>query len=200
MMGDNKLKLIIGLGNPEKRFHLTRHNIGFMIVDAFADTLKLKDGWVRTNDGLAPIPIQYGFSLNNECPIVVLKPQNWMNNSGFPIYRVMKALRIKTNQILVVHDDMDFEFGKYKIKQGGGHGRHNGVKSIIKYCGKNFVRLRWGIGRPQGKKSSRNYVLSKFNTREQRTFCSLFNLTSSIIHDYAVKGIQQTMNLYNRSM
>ncbi|KKN37541.1 hypothetical protein LCGC14_0762240 [marine sediment metagenome] len=192
-------KLIVGLGNPEQRFDLTRHNIGFAIVDSFADVCNLKDGLLRTNDDLAPLKVKYGI-IDNEHTVIVLKPQDWINNSGFAVWRARKALRLKPKDIMVVHDDMDFDFGKVRIKPGGSSGRHNGVGDIIKYCTNKIVRFRIGVGRPLGKKSSRDHVLSEFNSQEQRVFPSLYNLTSDAIHSYVVHGVQQTMNKINRKV
>lgn len=190
-------KLIVGLGNPEARFDLTRHNVGFAVVDDFAELLKLKSGLLRTNDGLAPLQIYYGV-LENKHTVIVLKPQDWMNNSGFAVWRARKVLRLKPKDIMVVHDDMDFEFGKVRVKPSGSSGRHNGVGDIIKYCTNKVIRFRIGVGRPQGKKSARDYVLSKFSSQEQNAFPSLYNLTSTVIHSYVVHGVQQTMNKFNR--
>lgn len=190
-------KLIVGLGNPEKRFDLTRHNIGFTVVDNFTRSFKLKSGWLKTNDGLTSLNIKYGI-IDNKYTVVVLKPQEWMNNSGISVWRARKALRLKPNQIIIVYDDMDFDFGQVRVKHKGGSGKHNGVKSVIKYCTDKIIRLRIGIGRPQGKKSSADYVLSKFNSQEQSVFPSLYNLTSTAIHSYVVHGVQQTMNKFNR--
>lgn len=190
-------KLIVGLGNPEKRFDITRHNVGFAVVDDFADLLKFKDGLLRTNDGLAPLRVKYGI-INDEHTVIVLKPQDWMNNSGFAVWRARKVLRLRPKDIMVVHDDMDFDFGKVRVKPGGSSGKHNGVGDIIKYCTNKVVRFRIGIGRPQSKKSSRDYVLSEFSSQEQCVFPSLYNLTSDAIHSYVVHGVQQTMNKFNR--
>lgn len=154
------IKAIIGLGNPGLRYINTRHNIGFKIVDAF---LQAHGGgnW-RHKDEMDIIEINL-----NDSPLLLIKPQTFMNMSG----RVIPALQkrgITPEQILVVHDDLEKPFGTLALKQGGSHKGHNGLRSIIAFCGPDFWRLRFGIGRPLEQKDVPNYVLENFKEPAQK--------------------------------
>lgn len=155
------IKAIIGLGNPGQKFELNRHNIGFLILDALAD--KYGAYWdEKSNMFVAEIDINSGEIAKK---IILIKPQTFMNDSGKVIGFLQKK-GIKPENILVVHDELEFPFGKIKIRQGGSARGHNGLRSIIEHCGPEFVRLRFGIGRPEQKEMVPNYVLSNF--REDR--------------------------------
>jgi len=147
------IKVIIGLGNPGGKYSLNRHNIGFLIVDAMAD--RYNGFWdSKKNMEVATITLQ---GKN----ILLIKPQTFMNDSGKVIPFLQKK-GIKAENILVVHDELEFPFGKIKVRQGGSARGHNGLRSIIEYCGKEFIRLRFGIGRPALKEMVSHHVLSNF--------------------------------------
>ncbi|MFA6066493.1 MAG: aminoacyl-tRNA hydrolase [Candidatus Babeliaceae bacterium] len=147
------IKIIIGLGNPGQKYSYTRHNIGFLVVDQLVD---MHNGsWKSKNDAeIAEITI-------NNKPILVIKPQTFMNNSG-AIMPSLQKKGIKPEEILVVHDELELPFGKVAIKQGGSAKGHNGLKSIISYIGDAFSRLRCGIGRPEQREDVADYVLNNF--------------------------------------
>lgn len=148
------IRAIIGLGNPGKKYHFNRHNIGFLVLDAMAD--KHYGSW-RAKDSLELSEI----SLNGS-PVLLIKPQTFMNSSGAIIPFLTKQ-GIKPENILVVHDELELPFGQLKFKIGGSHKGHNGLRSIIGACGDQFSRLRFGIGRPENKDDVPEYVLSNFN-------------------------------------
>lgn len=155
---DTQIKIIIGLGNPEKRFETTRHNIGFCVVDALADR---HDGsWSEQKNMLiSEITI-------NEYNLTLVKPLTYMNSSGAVMpYFTKKG--IKAESVLVVHDELEKKFGTLSFKVGGSHRGHNGLRSLIQFIGPNFARLRFGIGRPQDKVDVGNYVLRNFLSAEQ---------------------------------
>jgi len=152
----NKIKIIIGLGNPGKQYHYNRHNIGFLVLDELAH--KHNSSWQKKGDReTAEIEV------NGE-KITLVKPQTFMNTSGKVVPSLLKQ-GLKSENLLVVHDELEKPFGKVELKTGGSHKGHNGLRSIIEFCGADFVRLRFGIGRPERKEDVADYVLSNFSEK-----------------------------------
>ena len=152
--------LICGLGNPGKEYIDTRHNIGFALIDklvSFYNFISYKKDSKKE--------IFKGVINNNSC--FLLKPLNFMNLSGQPIREVMNFYKIEKNRIFIVHDDLDLELGKVKVKVGGGNGGHNGLSNIDEMIGNDYYRIRIGIDRPGEKHLVSNYVLNKFNETEK---------------------------------
>ena len=155
-------KLIIGLGNPGDEYKNNRHNVGFILIDKAAenfnvnfDNNKKKSLYARAKDK----GIEY----------ILLKPQTFMNLSGESASFISKFFNIKTEDIIVIYDDMDIPFGTFKIKKGGSSGGHNGIKSLISHLqSDDFTRIRIGIGRPSGGKKVNDYVLSNFSKKERQ--------------------------------
>lgn len=147
------IKAIIGLGNPGPRFYYTRHTIGFRIIDTLAD--RHQGAWhSREEMEVAEIEMQGG-------TILLIKPQTFMNASGRVIPFLQKK-GITSSQVLVVHDELEKSLGSITFKMGGSARGHNGVRSIIEAMGPDFLRLRFGIGRPEHKEEVSDYVLQKF--------------------------------------
>jgi len=121
-----------------------------------------------------------------------------MNSSGRSVGTVARELQLKPEDIMVIHDDMDFEFSRIKIKAGGNSGRHNGVQSVIDAIGKNFARFRVGIGRPDEDCTARDHVLSDFRTWEQKHFCELFGLGIQVVNTFVAHNVQRAMSTFNR--
>jgi len=188
-------KLVVGLGNPKKSFERNRHNIGFTIVDALISHHKANKCYLDTPR--KPMLEMHYKVLSGEL-VLFLKPRDWMNSSGKAVGRVARQLKLDPKDILLIHDDMDFDFGIFKIKGGGSSGRHNGVQSVIDAVGKNFARFRIGIGRPDEEQTAYEYVLSDFRTWEQKRFCELFGLAIQVVDTFVAHGVQQTMNIFNR--
>ena len=157
-IGD-KMKLIIGLGNPGKKYDNTRHNTGFMCIDALAEHFNQEIG-TKKFEGLYT-----KFKYKGE-DIVLLKPQTYMNNSGMSVGAIMKYFKIDKEDILVIYDDMDMPIGKLRLREKGSAGGHNGMKSIISHVGgQDFKRIRFGIGKiPHC--DVVNYVLGHFGPAE----------------------------------
>jgi len=147
------IKVIIGLGNPGNRYYATRHNIGFRVVDAL---VALHGGQWKTK-GEAEVAT---ITLNNNV-VQVIKPQTFMNESGRIIPSLLKT-GITAEDIVVVHDELEKDFGTVAVKVGGSHKGHNGLRSIIEFCGADFTRIRCGVGRPQEKSDVPDFVLSPF--------------------------------------
>lgn len=149
-----EIKAIIGLGNPGPKFNYTRHNIGFMVLDALA--AEFDATWRSANN------LEIAELCINDQDILLIKPQTFMNSSGLVIPYLNKK-GIKPENILVVHDELEIAFGAVKLRQGGSARGHNGLRSIIEACGADFWRLRMGIGRPVDNTSVGDFVLQKFN-------------------------------------
>ncbi len=155
MNSDSKnIKAIIGLGNPGPKFHSTRHNIGFLVLDALAE--KYNTNFEKSNN-LEKAEIKN---------ILLIKPQTFMNNSG-QIVPYLQKKGIKPEETIVVHDELEIPFGKVKYVFSGGARGHNGLRSFIASWGSDFNRLRVGIGRPANKEDVPDYVLSNFSEPKQ---------------------------------
>lgn len=152
------IKAIIGLGNPGTRYARTRHNIGFMAVDAIAETYEAPTEKSKFDGLLREVSIK-------RQAVTLFKPQTFMNLSGQPTQKLMQWYKLKPEQLLVVYDDVDLAPGKLKTKIGGGHGGHNGLRSLDECIGANYHRLRLGVGRPPMGEVS-DYVLGQFTTEE----------------------------------
>ncbi|WP_104722632.1 aminoacyl-tRNA hydrolase [Helicobacter mesocricetorum] len=146
--------LIVGLGNPGDKYKHNRHNIGFMVIDYLITSLKATK---QSNKDFCG-------ELYKSHQIFLLKPTTFMNASGESLLRVKNYYKI--DNILVIHDDLDLEFGVIRFKFGGGNGGHNGLKSIDCLCGNEYYRIRYGIGKPQNKKEVIKWVLEDFSDKE----------------------------------
>lgn len=167
------IKAIVGLGNPGSRYYLTRHSVGFRVVDTIAD--KLGASWRSVNSNLEVAEVNIGGK-----NIFLLKPQTFMNSSGLVIPFLLKK-GISAQNILVVHDELEVAFGKTKLRQGGSARGHNGLKSIISICGADFWRLRFGIDRPENKHDVPDYVLRPFSEDKDEVNLAIENAADHVI-------------------
>ncbi len=201
-----KTILIAGLGNPGKEYQFTRHNIGFRILDNWLMNLSLKHQncsyrWEENKKHQAEIN---RFSLNNK-KIILTKPQTFMNKSGESINSLSHYYKINPENILVIHDDLSFPLGNFKLAISAGPAGHNGVKSIIeKLNTKNFGRFRVGISAPLGScpvrhQGGHNFVLGKFTKKEEEIITELLTVANNILDYYIDNDIQSTMNEFNRT-
>ncbi|CAD5313079.1 unnamed protein product [Arabidopsis thaliana] len=151
--------LIVGLGNPGKKYQGTRHNVGFEMVDALADAEGISMNTVN-------FKALFGKGVIGNIPIMLAKPQTFMNLSGESVGQIVSFYKIPLKQVLVVYDDLDLPFGKLRLLPKGGHGGHNGMRSIIDRLkgSRDFPRLRIGIGRPPGKMDTANFLDHTFQT------------------------------------
>ena len=152
------MHLIAGLGNPGDKYKNTRHNIGFLVIHEITKNL------LPTNINNSNFQAIVQKSLSN----LYVCPQTFMNASGESILNIVDYYNIPNDNIIIIHDDLDLPFGTVKFKIGGGHGGHNGLRSIDSHLGKDYVRIRVGIGKPENKTDVANYVLSDFS-KEQFT-------------------------------
>lgn len=169
------IKAIIGLGNPGPRFHRHRHNIGFRVLDELAARYHAR--WQEKDQA------QIAEIIINGYPIVLVKPQTFMNTSG-KVVPMLSKRGIKAAHIMVVHDELEKPFGAIQIREGGSARGHNGLRSLIEAMGPDFRRLRFGIGRPDQKEQVPDYVLSNFDEPE-----------SDIMH-YIFEAIDHIEKLY----
>ena len=163
--------LICGLGNPGKKYLHTRHNIGFDILDSLVKKYSLN---LIKKDKLKEI---YKGNINSiEC--ILCKPLVFINKSGIIVKKVSKFYQIPNNKILIIHDDLDLKLSKVKVKIGGGNGGHNGLLDIDKNIGKDYKRLRFGIGHPGDKNLVSSYVLKKFIKEDREIVNQIIELIS----------------------
>jgi PTH1 family peptidyl-tRNA hydrolase len=156
------LKLIVGLGNPGQQYEKTRHNAGFLFLDGLAVGRGAAWSLEKRFQGMVAHIVQGGNK------IWLLKPQTFMNRSGQSVRKIADFYKISSEEILVVHDELDFEPGIIKLKKAGGHNGHNGLRDIIAYLGvSDFWRLRIGIGRSAGRQTVADYVLSNLSVSDK---------------------------------
>lgn len=154
-------KIVVGLGNPGPEYSLTRHNIGFMAADAVAEAAGVSS-WRRGFRGsFAPASLAGRH-------FVILKPMTFMNLSGESVHAALGFYKLGAEDVIVFHDDIDLKPGQVKVKRGGGDAGHNGLKSLDARIGKNYLRVRIGIGRPDNKDEVHDYVLGKFSGMDKK--------------------------------
>ncbi|QIL49913.1 aminoacyl-tRNA hydrolase [Weissella coleopterorum] len=188
------MKMIVGLGNIGKEYDQTRHNVGFMTIDAFAQELNINfkqdgphrafvaEGWVGTDK------------------VLLVKPTTYMNLSGEAVAPLMKYYHLNLADLLIVQDDMDMELGRLRLRSKGSAGGHNGIKSIINHLGtQDFNRLKFGIAHPKHEKQAViNFVLGKFDKNDAITVDQSIQVAKKMMQDFVQgKPVDQIMNQYN---
>ncbi len=149
------IKLVVGLGNPGQQYEKTRHNAGFLFLDSLAN-----DRGVAWSSKPEFQSLMASFNLSSE-KVLLLKPQTYMNRSGLAVGKVLRYFKLEPEEVLVVHDELDFDPGLVRLKKDGGHAGHNGLRDIISHLGaKNFYRIRIGIGRPKTSAAVADFVLT----------------------------------------
>ena len=184
------MKLIVGLGNPGKEYENTRHNMGFMAIDRFANKHNIS---IKKNkfDGL------YEELMINSEKVILLKPQRYINLSGEVIKKYVDFYKIDINDILIISDDLDQEIGKYKLKYKGSSGGHNGLKNIeLHLKTKEYKRIKIGISNNKNI-DTKDYVLSKLDNNSKEVLNEIFDKVALILDDYFVLTFDNLMNKYN---
>ena len=149
------VRIIAGLGNPEEKYERTLHNAGFWFVDALARKFGGHFRYEKKFDAEICRVTMHGDD------VWLVKPQSYMNHSGPPVRGMLDYYRLGLAELLVAHDEIDLQPGIVRLKEGGGHGGHNGIRDVIRHCGADFLRLRLGVGHPGQKEEVTNYVLKR---------------------------------------
>ncbi|OQX09131.1 MAG: aminoacyl-tRNA hydrolase [Desulfobacteraceae bacterium IS3] len=188
------MRLVAGLGNPGDKYENTRHNVGFMAADELAADFRLSFQNSRWDAQIARGEIE-------GIKVILAKPMSFMNLSGMPLYRIADFYKIKSGDVIVIHDDIDLAFGTIKIKEKGGHGGHKGVKSIMEsFGGGEFIRLRIGVGRSATGLSVANYVLDNFSTDERAVIQKVIMRAKDAAVTVLCKGAKSGMNEFNNKL
>ncbi len=184
--------LVVGLGNYPKEYELTRHNIGFMSMDNFADA----HGATFKTEGKFKAEIA-SVNFNGE-KVLLLKPLTFMNLSGEAIQKVMAFYKIDVKNLLVVYDDISLDLGKFRFRANGTDGGHNGIKSIIKcISSKDFPRLKLGIGPQPNFMKSEAFVLQNFSSEQMQTLNKVVKKSVEAIEEFLKSGVNEAQNKFN---
>lgn len=188
------MKLLVGLGNPGSRYANTRHNIGFMVLDKIAAEAGITISKKQNQSHLGQ-----GIWLGQK--VLLAKPQTYMNNSGEAVLELINYYQDGLTDLIVIHDDLDLDFGRIRFKQGGGTGGHNGLKSITRLLNSSdYDRLKVGIGRNPDFMKVESYVLSEFSTEEKKLLPVILTWAVQGIDTWVQKGITEAMNGYNAAV
>lgn len=195
-MADASPWLLVGLGNPGREYAHNRHNVGFMVAERWVDrhlTPGVAASW-REKFHASTISV----SLGRERVVTVL-PQTYMNRSGKSVVAAAQFHRVAPERTIVVHDEIDFEFGRVAVKKGGGHGGHNGLRDIIGLGGSpDFVRIRVGVGRPRLGNDVSKWVLGDFDEVDAAELPEVVQRAGQAITAVIERGVRAAMNLFNQ--
>jgi PTH1 family peptidyl-tRNA hydrolase len=185
-----KTYVIAGLGNPGPKYQWTRHNAGFLFLDRLAHLENLS----ITRASFSGLAGEWKY---NDSRLILLKPQTFMNLSGRAVMQALQFYKLPLSQLIVVHDELDLPFGTARLKQGGGHGGHNGLRSIMEQLGKGeFTRLRIGIGRPPHGDTV-NYVLGNIPPAEMEIMQRVLDGGIEMLEMMLREGLPKAMSLFN---
>lgn len=180
-VGLNKTILLVGLGNPGREYDQTRHNIGFACIDAFVASTEDMGGWIDKKD----MKCQVSTGRLGDARVLAIKPTTYMNLSGSAVQAIAQFYKIPLSQILLVHDELDIDFGFVRLRRGGGSAGHNGIKSVTEHLGDDYGRVRIGIGpKTPEQMDSADFVLQKFSTDEQSHMPELLREVNAILIEF----------------
>lgn len=181
------MKFIVGLGNPGDEYTNTRHNLGFMVLDQLVQECKVNFNFEKK------LKADVALFVRNNDTLILAKPQTFMNLSGDSVRKIMDFYKVDLENLWVVSDDLDLEFGKIRVRVGGSSGGHNGLKDLIEKAGEDFTRFRIGIKTPMLEKvDAQKFVLQKFNTEESEKLPEIITKTSALILEGLEKGIEHS--------
>lgn len=190
-MPAKRLRLVVGLGNPGVTYEKTRHNTGFMVADKIAKDFNIFYGKKKFNT-------VYGRGTIETVEVILAKPMGFMNRSGPPVKKLADFFKITSEDMLILHDDIDLAFGRIKIKEKGGHGGHNGIRSLMDaFGGGDFERLRIGVGRAGVGTDVTDHVLGTFSTTETQILSRIIDQARDAVVTILCKGVKAGMNLFN---
>lgn len=187
--------LVAGLGNPGPQYAGNRHNVGFMVADLLAGrmggTFKAHKSRAQVLEGRvgAPGPGSHR--------VVLAKPMTFMNLSGGPVTALSTFYKVPVDRIVVVHDELDIGFGALRLKKGGGDNGHNGLKSLTSSLGKDYCRVRFGVGRPPGRMDVAAYVLRDFSAAERKELDYLVDRAADAVEALITSGLERAQSTYN---
>ncbi|AFM18904.1 peptidyl-tRNA hydrolase [Mycolicibacterium chubuense NBB4] len=181
--------LVVGLGNPGPQYATTRHNLGFLVADVLADRIGAAFK-VHKKSGAEVVTGRLGGK-----SVVLAKPRTYMNESGRQVGPLAKFYSVAPADIIVIHDELDIDFGRIRLKSGGGVAGHNGLRSVGSALGSNdFQRVRIGIGRPPGRQSGASFVLENFNSRERPELGTIVEQAADATELLIAHGIEPAQN------
>lgn len=184
-VGQNKTILLVGLGNPGPDYQLTRHNVGSMCLESFVAQTDGFSGWQDKKD----LQCQLASGRLGDNRVIAIKPTTFMNNSGQAVQAAINFYKISPLQTVVVHDELDIDFGHIRSRLGGSSAGHNGIKSVSQAIGEEYGRLRIGIGPKQPAQiDSADFVLQKFSSAEQAQLPNLYREVNAILTEYLFGG------------
>ena len=188
----NRLRMVVGLGNPGKKYEDTRHNAGFLVADKIAQDFNISLNKTKFDT-------IFGRGFIEEADVLLVKPMAFMNRSGPPLQNMAHYFRIPGKDMLIIHDDIDLAFGRLKIKEKGGHGGHNGIRSIMDaFGGGDFARLRIGVGRSEAGESVTNHVLGRFSDDKAEMVARVIAIARDAVVTILGEGMKVGMNEFNR--
>lgn len=183
--------VLVGLGNPGREYHQTRHNVGFMVIDELCQQFNLHLSRMQAK-------ALVGNGILEGRKVILAKPQTFMNLSGKSVASLVKFYKIPLSQLLIVLDDLDLPLGMLRMRPGGGSAGNKGLMSIIEYLGtEEFPRMRLGIGRPPGQKNGADYVLENFQNGDMELVKEVLAKASKAAQTFIANGIDQAMNQFN---
>lgn len=185
--------LIIGLGNPGRKYERTRHNVGFMVLDRTAE--KLNAAFRKGRSSYEIVDVHW-----NETAVLLAKPTTYMNNSGIAVAEMVRYYNINLSNMLVVLDEIELPLGRLRLRKQGSYGGHNGLYSVIQQLNQQtFARLRIGIGTEFAKRDMVDFVLSNFSRNEQEILDPVLDTCVEAIDSFIHVGIDKTMSLFNKN-
>jgi PTH1 family peptidyl-tRNA hydrolase len=188
--------LVVGLGNPGPEYAKNRHNVGFMVADVLVGRVGARFGRARRAAAeIAEARLGYGGPR-----LVLVKPMTYMNLSGGPVAGLAQFYKVPADQIVAIHDELDLPWTQLRLKIGGGEGGHNGLRSLTKSLGsKDYLRVRFGIGRPPGRQDPADYVLQDFSAVERKELDFFVDRAADAVEMLIQRGLEATQNYYHGS-
>lgn len=184
-IGQQKTVLLVGLGNVGQEYTLTRHNVGFICLEAFVEAHHEMSGWQEKKD----MKCQLAKGQLGDTQVIAIKPTTYMNLSGHAVQLISNFYKITADKILVIHDELDIPFGQIRTRLGGGSAGHNGIKSVTSTIGAEYGRIRIGIGPKQPAEiDSADFVLQRFSSEEQKHLTDLTRETDVLVTEYVYAG------------
>jgi PTH1 family peptidyl-tRNA hydrolase len=194
-MADDARWLVIGLGNPGPEYANTRHNAGYLVVDELAKRIGGKFSAHKSRTEVLEGRLGVG---HEALRLILAKPRTYMNESGGPVSGLVSFFKIPLDQIIVIHDELDLPFETIRIKVGGGDNGHNGLKSLTKSLGSgDYLRVRFGIGRPQGSQDPADFVLKPFSSVERQQVPLVVDRTADAVETLMRLGLEETQQRFN---